>query len=121
MNTGLIYAQKERTLVAELQDTQRKLFKLVVDGRLVHALRVQEKAWSQYKVAECDVIGELSGGGGSWPSTKAVECEMNLTSQRLHRMRDAVRCVRRVSASGIWDEKAQCLYQLAPLAVPLEK
>ena len=91
------------------------------DQRLVEAIQAQHKAWNQFKDSECELIGSLSTGASTWQSARAVECEMNLTSQRLKRTQHAIRCVKKIPAEERRFNRQTCLYQLAPLAVPLEK
>jgi uncharacterized protein YecT (DUF1311 family) len=81
----------------------------------VAALKSQESAWLKYRTDECELIGSLSGAGGTWPSTYANQCESNLTDQRLRRVRSALACVAKIpSDKRLFDQNA-CLYQLAPL------
>ena len=134
MHTGLLRRQAEENLRKQLQQTHKELVKLIStkkiengveyleDQRLVEAIQAQQKSWDQFKNSECELIGSLSPGAMStWQSAKSVECEVNLTSQRLNRMRNALRCVKRIAPDDRRFNQQSCLYQLAPLAVPLEK
>lgn len=101
---------------------ERKL-KVLVDlvspdagERLEKALVSQEAAWLKYRDEECELVGSLTGAGGSWPSTYAVQCESNLTDQRLRRVISATRCVARVPKDDRFNGMSNCLQQLAPLA-----
>ena len=112
MRTGLLRRAAETALRSELQQSYQELVDLVStktvengveyldDQRLVDAIQAQQKAWEQFKGAEC---------------------ETNLTSQRLKPMRDAITCVKKVAPEARTFERQSCLYQLAPLAVPLER
>jgi uncharacterized protein YecT (DUF1311 family) len=117
MHTGLLRRQIEDKLQKQLQQRHEELD----DQRLVEAVQAQHKSWHEFKNHECDLIGALSGGMSTWQSARAVECEMNLTSQRLKRMQHAIRCVKRIAPEDRQFNQQACLYQLAPLAVPLEK
>jgi uncharacterized protein YecT (DUF1311 family) len=133
MHTGLLRRQIEDKLRKQLQQRHEELVALIStkhvnngtehldDQRLVEAVQAQHKSWHQFKDNECELIGALSGGMSTWQSARAVECEMNLTSQRLKRMQHAIRCVKRIAPEDRQFNQQACLYQLAPLAVPLEK
>jgi uncharacterized protein YecT (DUF1311 family) len=131
MHTGLLRRAAEERLRTDLQQAHKKLVALIStkasrngveyfdDQRLVEAIERQQKSWEQFKDAECELIGSLSTAASTWQSAKSVECEVNLTSQRLKRMRHAVGCVRKIAPEQRKVEQLTCLYQLAPLAVPL--
>jgi uncharacterized protein YecT (DUF1311 family) len=85
------------------------------DERLLQALKTQESAWLTYRREECELIGSLTGAGGSWPSTYAVRCESNFTDDRLRRVKSATRCVKRIPEDQRSIESSTCLQQLAPL------
>lgn len=89
------------------------------DTALVASLRNQQAAWRQYVPKECRVVGDLTGAGGSWPSTYAVRCEANLMELRVRRTRAALRCIGAIPEASRRLNQSRCLYQLAPLAVPL--
>lgn len=133
MNIGLQRRALEENLRQQLQQRHGELVELIStkhkvggveyleDQRLVEAVTAQQKAWNEYKKHECELIGTLSGGMSTWQSARVVECEVNLTSQRLRRMQDAVRCINKIAAELRLSERQRCLYQIAPLAVPLER
>ena len=133
MHTGLLRRQSEDKLRKQLQQRHEELVALLStthvqngteyldDQRLVEAVQAQHKSWQQFKSSECEFIGALSGGMSTWQSARAVECEMNLTSQRLKRTRHAIRCIKKIAPEDRRFNQQACLYQLAPLAVPLEK
>lgn len=124
MRTGLLLVQQQRVVDAALTRRHRELVKWVeasaigetrTDGRLLNALRTQQAAWLKYRTEECELVGSLTGAGGSWPSTYANRCELNHTEQRLRRVRSALRCVRKISPDMRLVEQNNCLQQLAPL------
>lgn len=124
MRTGLLLVQQQRVVDAALTRRHRELVKWVeasaigetrTDGRLLNALRTQQAAWRKYRTEECELVGSLTGAGGSWPSTYANRCELNHTEQRLRRVRSALRCVRKISPDMRLVEQNNCLQQLAPL------
>ena len=130
MHTGQREVRRREAALAALSWLDRRLVALVAgtevpgmpgssDGRLVAALKAQQAAWQGYIKDECEVIGALTGAGGSWPSTYAVRCEANLAELRVRRSRAAIRCVERIAPANRWYNQNACLYQLAPLAVPL--
>lgn len=133
MHTGLLRRQAEDMYSKQLQQRHEELVTLIStkqvengteylkDQRLVEAVQAQQKAWQQYKDSECELIGSLSLSASSWQSARAVECAMNLTSQRLKRMQHSIRCIQRIAPEERSFNQQACLYQLAPLAVPLEK
>lgn len=133
MNTSLLMRESEEELRKQLEDSHKDLVELIStkeimngveyleDQRLVEAVQAQQKSWKQFKHSECELIGSLSVAASTWQSARVVECEVNLTSQRLKRTRDAVRCVKKIAPQDRRYDQQSCLYQLAPLAVPLEK
>jgi uncharacterized protein YecT (DUF1311 family) len=133
MRTGLLRRAEEEKLGRQLQESYNELVELIStkeivkgvehleDYRLVEAVKAQQKSWNQYKTIECELIGSLSTGFSPFQSAKAVECEGNLTSQRLKRMQHAIRCVKRIPPTDRRFNQQGCLFQLAPMAVPLEK
>src|SRR5476649_1238360 len=83
MRTGLLLVQKQKTVEQHLARKHGELIKLLssssneritVDERLLVALKTQQVAWLKYRDEECELIGSLTGAGGSWPSTYANEC-----------------------------------------------
>jgi uncharacterized protein YecT (DUF1311 family) len=86
---------------------------------LAAALKAQQLAWRRYVPAECEFSGALTGAFGSWPSTYAVRCEANLMENRVRRTRAAIHCIKAITPEARWPEQNRCLFQLAPLTVPL--
>ena len=133
MHIGLLRRQSEDKLLKQLQQKHEELVALIStkhvengteyldDQRLVEAVQAQHQAWRQFKESECDLIGALSQAASTWQSARVVECEMNLTSQRLKRTQHAIRCVKKIAPEDRRFNQQTCLYQLAPLAVPLER
>jgi uncharacterized protein YecT (DUF1311 family) len=93
--------------------------KVSFDERSLQALKSQRGAWRAYVDAECEMVGALSGGMSPWQSTRAVRCQANLAEQRVRRTASAVRCVSNIPPASRPFDAQRCLYQLAPLAVPL--
>jgi uncharacterized protein YecT (DUF1311 family) len=127
MHTGLLLVEKQKTVQKVLEAKHEQLVKLVsatassdakfhTDERLVEALKTQQSAWLKYRTDECELIGSLTGAGGTWPSTYANRCEVNLTEQRLRRVRSAIRCIEKIPTGKRLYEQNNCLQQLAPLA-----
>ena len=122
MQTGLLLAKKQQTTERLLTRKHEELIKLIssssndrVDERLVAALKTQQAAWLKYRNEECELIGSLTGAGGSWPSTYANECVENHTIQRLRRTRSAIACIKKIPNDNRIFEQNRCLQQLAPL------
>lgn len=124
MHTGLVLVQKQKAAEKLLASKHEALIKLVssssngaisVDQRLVAALKTQQAAWLKYRSEECELIGSLTGAGGTWPSTYANKCEVNHTDQRLRRVRSAIRCIEKFPNEKRLSEQNNCLQQLAPL------
>ncbi|MGQ0751419.1 MAG: hypothetical protein ACT4PS_12855 [Betaproteobacteria bacterium] len=115
------YARLVERKQAELTDVVSKAAsfesggKQYTDRRLVNAIESLHKAWRSYFVHECELIGALSGAGGTWPSTYAVRCEANLMYRRYRRLNHAIRCIDRIAPEERRFEAAGCLYQLSPL------
>lgn len=126
MYNGLMLVEQRKALEEKLERAHKELVELVAgpksedglgstNGRLLTALETQQAAWLKYRDEECELIGALTGSGGSWPSTYANRCESNHTEQRLRRVRSAKRCIERLPTNDRLIEKNNCLQQLAPL------
>lgn len=124
MHIGLRLVQKKAADEKLLARKHEELVKLVsspstenvtVDGRLLAALKTQQAAWLKYRTEECELVGALTGAGGTWPSTYAVKCEANHTEQRLRRVRSAIRCIEKMPDEKRIFGQGNCLQQLAPL------
>lgn len=108
---------RQRQLVSLVESGSMQAFgsSLIPDRRLVKAVADLHTAWQAYYPKECELIGSLSGAGGSWPSTYAVRCEANLVYRRYQRLGHVIRCIERIPPSDRADTLNQCLYQLSPL------
>jgi uncharacterized protein YecT (DUF1311 family) len=124
MHAGLLLVEQQRTADANLQRNHKELVKLVgqsssgevkADERLLAALETQQVAWMKYRTEECELVGSLTGAGGSWPSTYAKRCEVNHTQQRILQVHSAIRCVKRITKERRLFAQNDCLQQLAPL------
>jgi uncharacterized protein YecT (DUF1311 family) len=124
MHTGLLLVQQQQQTEKILATKHDELIKLVAsaksgevqaDERLVTALKAQQVAWLKYRSEECELVGSLTGAGGTWPSTYANRCEVNHTEQRLRRVRSAIRCIQKLPSEKRLFEQNTCLQQLAPL------
>lgn len=83
---------------------------------MISSLTDQQKYWATYIAAECDLIGTLSGAGGSWPSVYSNRCELNSNEERLKRINSAIKCVQKIPLENRWMDQTTCLQQLVPLA-----
>lgn len=130
MHTGGLEVKRRDAASAVLETLNGRLLTLVSeaktqspplppDGRLIKALEAQQTAWKRYVRDECELVGALSGSGGSWPSTYAVRCQANLAELRVRRARAAISCIEKMPPARRRLEQNRCLYQLATLAVPL--
>jgi uncharacterized protein YecT (DUF1311 family) len=124
MHNGLLLVQQQNASEKLLVSKHEELVKLVssssteeirVDERLLAALKTQQAAWLKYRTEECELVGSLTGAGGTWPSTYANRCALNHTDQRLRRVRSAIRCIEKIPNKNRVFEQNNCLQQLAPL------
>ena len=124
MHTGLLLVQKQKQIEKLLASKHDELVKLVASAsasgiseneRLLAALRTQQVAWLKYRTEECELVGSLTGTGGTWPSTYVNGCEVNHSEQRLRRVRSAIQCIQKIPAEKRLFEQNNCLQQLAPL------
>ncbi|MEH6733678.1 MAG: lysozyme inhibitor LprI family protein [Shewanella sp.] len=107
---------KHDELIALLSDAPNYDGEKQPDSRVISALTAQQLSWSTYRSDECELIGSLTGAGGSWPSTYANRCEVNLTEERLRRVNSSIKCINKIPLEDRWMEQSRCLQQLAPLA-----
>jgi uncharacterized protein YecT (DUF1311 family) len=124
MHTGLLLVQQRHAVEKRLVKKHDELMKVVsssssveikVDERLIAALQTQQAAWLKYRDEECELIGSLTGAGGTWPSTYANTCMLSHTELRLRRVRSAIRCIKKIPSEKRLFEQNNCLQQLAPL------
>lgn len=124
MHTMLVLGEEgeslERALAAKHDELVRVVATsstdgLAVDSRLLAALKAQQDAWLRYRTDECELIGSLTGAGGTWPSTWALDCEVKHTRSRLLQVRSAISCIENIPALKRIFEQNECLQQLAPL------
>ena len=105
-------------LVEKRQTTLIQLLETTSDERVVDAVRALHGSWLQYFPQECELVGSLSGAGGSWPSTYAVRCQANLMYRRYRRLGYVIACIERARSDNPvtthWATNT-CLYQLSPL------
>ncbi|RYY01752.1 MAG: DUF1311 domain-containing protein [Gammaproteobacteria bacterium] len=127
MNTGLTLVASLEKKSAQLESKHNELTALLSaspsyngeknpDSRVISALNALKISWIKYRSDECELIGSLTGAGGSWPSTYANRCEVNLTEERLNRISSSIKCIQKIPLEKRWMEQANCLQQLAPLA-----
>ncbi len=122
MQQGLLHAERERKAEERLAKMHVQLVELVSDTgndqqneRIISALGTQQLAWHKYVAEECELVGALTGAGGTWPSTYARKCSANHTEQRLRRVSSAVQCIKKLAPQDRQFSMSQCLQQLAPL------
>jgi len=121
MAVGNKYVKTNDYFERLLRQRQAELVRLLAaqpdaNTRLIKAIQAQQATWLRYRDDECELIGSLSGAGGSWPSTFSAQCRANLTDQRFRRFNWAIKCWNAVSAEERRFSGSRCLYQLAPLA-----
>lgn len=122
MHRGLQLVKKQEAIKVQLGEKHKELLEIVSststrygDERLLTAIKTQQEAWAKYKDEECELIGSLTGAGGTWPSTYANQCSVNHIELRLRRLRSAIRCIKKIPIEERSYEKNRCLQQLAPL------
>lgn len=84
-----------------------------LDARMLDALQSQQVAWAAYRGAQCELVGALEGGGGTWPTTHAVACEARQTEQRLQTVDAAMACIDALPPQDREFDQRGCLYPLA--------
>lgn len=122
MHVGGIHREKHDYFMGFLKKDQAKLEELVRAGdpdneRLLRAVQDQHAAWLEYYPHECELVGALSGAGGSWPSTYAMQCMANLVNNRMNTVRNATRCIKREPEKSRLYSMSACLYQLGPMTI----
>lgn len=124
MYVGREYSRNIEYFEIRLNKKHQELIQLIKESdtrpsasRLLTAIDKIHKAWQQFKVQECDLMGALSGAGGSWPTTHALRCEANLTHRRYLAVRSALKCVQRTQKKNLPFQMDTCLYQLGSLSI----
>jgi hypothetical protein len=121
MHTAGLHAERLKEARRTLETLEGRLLALASspDDGVAAALTAQQAAWKRYVPQECDLIGALTGSGGSWPTSYNLNCQANLMELRVRRTRAAIDCIERIPAEKRPFLRSACLYQLTPLAVPL--
>lgn len=124
MATAYRYADNRDYFEKLLDAKNKQLVQLVIESqaeypepRLVAAIENIHKTWLQFRDAECELMGTLTGAGGAWPSTHATRCDANLTHRRFLTVKSAIRCIQRISPENRGFNINACLYQLGALTI----
>lgn len=122
MHTGLTIVHELEELTSTMNSMHEQLLTLISNSssytstrRIALALKTQQTSWEKYRGDECTLIGALTGAGGSWPSTYANECELELTQDRSQRIEKALECVKKIPEDMRAFELAGCITDLTPL------
>ncbi len=124
---ALLLIEKQRPIEKLMASKHADLVKLIStpispDGQffpdigLVGALKRQQLAWLKYRTEECGLVGSLTGAGGTWPTTYAITCAVNLSEMRLTQIQSATICVKKMRKDKRAHEQNTCLQQLVLLA-----
>ena len=123
MFTGNIYLERTKRSEVVLKQKFNSLIKLFSlygtpqgdDQRVIKALEMQQEAWSNFKGAECELVGSLTMAGGTWPSTYANKCEAVHTQKRIKVVTEAFECIQKEKdkATG----KYSCVHPLVALGL----
>jgi uncharacterized protein YecT (DUF1311 family) len=127
MRTGLTLVAELEKISAQLKAKHGELVALLSDSpdyngdkypgsRVISALVAQQVSWEKYRSDECELIGSLTGAGGTFPSTYANSCDVELTEWRLQLVNLALECVQQIPLEDRWAEQAECLQRLTTLA-----
>jgi uncharacterized protein YecT (DUF1311 family) len=124
MANAYIYADNRDYFEKLLDAKNKQLVQLVIEShteypepRLVAAIESIHKSWLQFRDAECELMGTLTGAGGAWPSTHATRCDANLTHRRFLTVKSAIKCIQRISPEKREFNVNACLYQLGTLTL----
>ena len=124
MHTTYVMAERVDAATAQLEARHAELLELVEAHRSLHmglrvpsALEAEHAAWPAYRSAACELFGALTGAGGTWPTTHALDCEAQLTEQRLSAVTAALACIRALPLDEREFGHAVCLAPLAPAGV----
>lgn len=100
MHTGFVFAEQLDEAQAALEQRHRRLVELATEyssdymgTRIPSAIEAEHAAWLAYREAGCELFGAATGAGGTWPSTHALGCEVDLTTRRLETVTNAVQCI----------------------------
>jgi uncharacterized protein YecT (DUF1311 family) len=121
MHTAYLMAERGDAATAQLEARHAELLALVeahrspyMGTRVPAALQAGHAAWPAYRSAACELFGALTGAGGTWPTTHALDCEAQLTEQRLADVTAALACIRALPVDEREFGQAGCLAPLAP-------
>lgn len=131
-----IQLHHNQQLKRQLQHQEKRLLKLVSsthknqngesyldDKRLVNAIIDQQKVWPKFVQGECAWSGNLLAST-DFPSDQTIAtCEQKINELRIKRLRHASACLERRRTKDSLEvnyEAKNCLFQLAPIAVPIK-
>jgi uncharacterized protein YecT (DUF1311 family) len=126
MHTGYVLREQLDEVSPVLQSQFEKLLSVLsntlggngrpyIESRILSAIEGQQRAWKKYIEDECELIGSLTGAGGTWPSTWALSCELSQTQRRLRDVSNVIACVEKLPVKTRWIDQNSCLRGLAPL------
>lgn len=123
MYNGLVAVEELQEITNVMNIKHEELLTLISDSssysttrRIVSALRQQQASWETYRGDECSLVGALTGAGGTWPSTYANRCEVELANDRLQRIESALGCIQDIPEEDRMFEHVDCIMDLTPLA-----
>lgn len=121
MHTAHLMAARRDVADTGLQAAHEALLAQVKSGGLDHmgtrlpvALQEAHVAWLAYRAPSCELFGAATGAGGMWPTVQALECENEVTEQRLRAVRDALACILALPVGERAAMQGECLFALAP-------
>ena len=121
MHTAYLMSARRDAADIRLQAAHETLLAQVKSGHLDHmgtrlpsALQDAHLGWQAYRTPSCELFGAATGAGGLWPTVQALECEHEVTEQRLRAVQSALACIRELPADEREAMQGDCLFVLAP-------
>lgn len=127
MHTILTFEKKSKIVMKKVQKKHKELVSLIstkeylADKRLIDAMAKQQIAWENYIPKECELIGLLSDGANIWQSADSVGCRLDLVEERYKKLENVTDCIKKIALKDRQYNFKNCLFQVAPLALPFNK
>lgn len=67
--------------------------------------------WKSYVGSTCNLVGQSTGSGGSWPTYYAIKCENNMADARILQLTNSLNCIKKHIKNKENFDIPNCLYQ----------
>lgn len=127
MHTAYVLSEELEQLTPALQLQFEKLLRLLsntqgsngrpyFDSRILSGIELQQRGWKKYIEDECELVGALTGAGGTWPTTWALDCQVTQMKNRLLDVKKVTACIEKIPRETRWIDQDVCIRELITLS-----